>query len=191
MWYRIELNKDGSIRSCAEVEACATEGRNVRYVEADSRKDALVLVAAWWRRAETMRRNNQARITDCKKRGICVHCRSRPAEGDWRCGVCRQAQRDSADRSRRRARGEDIPRLVSHAKTDEARAASVLRDRETRARRLVRQYSRDWRMGGNLAIRTLSRVLASYDSNPDGFRAWLVSEIDRLRAQAMYTEAAE
>jgi hypothetical protein len=48
MWYRIELHKDGTARSCVEVSQSYADGRYVRYVEASTHRDALKLVRAWY-----------------------------------------------------------------------------------------------------------------------------------------------
>ncbi len=52
MWYRVELNKDGSVSSVAEVEtSVATDkGRLTRYIEAGSKAEASNLAAKWWER---------------------------------------------------------------------------------------------------------------------------------------------
>ena len=48
MWYKIEVGNDGGILSCVEVEGSIASGKYIRYVEADSRTEAVKLVQAWW-----------------------------------------------------------------------------------------------------------------------------------------------
>jgi hypothetical protein len=176
MWYRIELNKDGSVKSCAEVEACIVEGKHIRYVEADSRASAVGLVQAWWRQraavAERTRNYRQKGLCDC----------SRPVErGRKSCEACRSRRRESQKRCRARQNGEIIPlRSSKPAATDAERALAVKRIRDN-ARSRSRERRRDMSDVSRSRLRALTEVLRQFDrATPRAFRAWLVAEIDKL-----------
>jgi hypothetical protein len=55
MWFRVQLRKDGSIASCASVEAGKSDGEHVRYIEAPDRAKACAEALAWWERQGSLR----------------------------------------------------------------------------------------------------------------------------------------
>jgi hypothetical protein len=180
MWYRIELNKDGSVASCMEVEACISEGRNVRYVEADSRGAALKLVAAWWRRKAKDTEYYRKRAEAARLAGACSRCRIRPRAGGAKtCAACADQNKKLRDAyhtgARVKSRRKDM--------TDDERAAAA-------QRRLVsmRNHMAGERAlcgGGNpKKVRrvALEQVLAKFDElSPAAFRSWVQDEIAKLK----------
>lgn len=180
MWYKVEIDNEGGIKSCVEVEASVAQGRHVRYVEADSRADAIKLVQQWYRHAERSRRNTNERMRVAKLTGRCRSCMQPRGEG-CTAVYCRTCADRRAERARERFAG--APAInAPRAKTDEERAATLSRSRKGSAGGRKRS---DLLVGGGspkgAVYRKLAEVLAKLDSTtPRAFRAWLVAEIARL-----------
>jgi len=185
MWYKIEVGDDGGILSCAEVEASVAQGKHVRYVEADSRADAIKLVQQWWRQKEQARAYRAKIAATCKTERVCIYCKKNEAVGRSVCRECiaKQGERRKVERERdriRRASGVVPP--MSKPLTDADRVAQVLK-RNARAREYAKRVKTI--AGGatpkTAAHRALSRALAHFDqTTPRAFRAWLVAEIARV-----------
>lgn len=100
MWYRIEFNRDGSIKESNPVEGRGTDGGHVCYVDAENSPDAIRLAAQWRRQyLERAKLHRRAQRSEAAKSGICQSCLRRQAEGGTvRCAKCK------ADRSRPKVR---------------------------------------------------------------------------------------
>lgn len=179
MWYKIEVGSDGGILSCIEVEGSVASGKYIRYVEADSRAEAVNLVKVWWRRAAAHKMRSRIRQHVAKQAGVCIRCegaKSRP--GRTTCTPC--GVKDS-ERNQSRYRGR--PRLINKkASTDAERAAAITRSRakveENRRKQNALFGAHTPRKVTRLA---LERALAQFDATtPRAFRVWLVAEIERL-----------
>lgn len=94
MWYRIELNKDGSVHSCVEAAPSLEQGRLVVFVEAATK--ALALEASVVRR----RQRKVQYDVKLKNLGLCVNCRRPASHGKTRCDSCCEQKR-SEDRQRK------------------------------------------------------------------------------------------
>lgn len=92
MIFRIELNKDGSLRSegCHYVEQSLKNGCHVRYIEADSLENACQIALEWYQkmRARNNQQKRQARVR-AMAAGVCRSCLCRKAcEGCVQCRIC-------------------------------------------------------------------------------------------------------
>ena len=47
MWYRVELNKDGSVHACQQVDARDFDRRRIVYVEATNKAEAIQRAISW------------------------------------------------------------------------------------------------------------------------------------------------
>lgn len=167
MWFRIELNKDRSVKSCVEVESSLKDGRSVHYIEADSKAEALRILAA---RYDSYLAREKARHLSLRlsrsRQGMCIDCgrepQIRPGDKGSRCQIC--IDRMKANRF---AKG---PRIK--ATTDEEKAQKQISN-DARRRREGARYRR--RMRANL----LRAVLSNFDTmRASEFRAWLISQLD-------------
>lgn len=175
-WFRIEQTSDGSILSCAEVEAKGRKGGTVRFYSAVDASAACALAKQWYERlrsrcAEADRANYQRKID----KGVCVGnlkgCTNIPREGRRYCAVCAYAKScDNAARAKRRAQG-DMTNLSRNPDGPMAVMASVSE------RNLRRQLKERELSGGEAAARHL-RTLKKLDAlGHVAFRAYLVSKI--------------
>lgn len=148
MWYKIVLNKDGSVASCEEAAPSLDEGRCVLFVEAASKQAAI--------EAAKVRRNSRKLAYDAKLKalGLCVDCRKPAALGKTKCPACIELQRT---RDRARANGAYIPL------TPEQRSQLRTGRKHTNNERLILLYE-------------CRRVFD--ERGAKAFRAWLQSEID-------------
>jgi hypothetical protein len=180
MWYRIELNKDGSVASCTEVEACVLEGRNVRYVEANSKFLACVLVQKWWKnRAQENRR--EKKMADRRfQAGLCK-CGATAKPGRQRCPGC-QARSAQLKREVRAGRAP----LHGYSRTDAERAQAAFRRQESLKKRNDSRYEKAKQVAGASNPKKARRIaleqaLAKFDQlTVDAYRAWLVREIQAV-----------
>ena len=96
MWFRVELNKDGSVSTCTHVEARSTEaGRQVYYIEAESDTFACASAVSRYkayidRQRESMVERRAAR----KAAGLCRECQKPVGNGKLRCAECLAHERD-------------------------------------------------------------------------------------------------
>lgn len=160
MWFRVEVHKDGSVKSCDQVDGSLKNGLHVVYVEADSSEEAAVKaksyvenIRARWLRAGEKRK---ARIAA----GLCRLCGVPAPEGS----LCSKHQRKQRAADQRRRDGTAVPRPKL---TDMDRVA---RDR---AHNAVHKKTRAERQ----RLYALQDALRAYTENPDGFIEWLNREI--------------
>lgn len=173
MWYRIELNKDGGMRSCVEVSGSLLEGRSVHYVEADSKESAIaILASAWVKRKEKLVSNMKARKAAHAAAGLCGLCSRPQVPGLLLCQKHRDERktaRTDADYSPKRKQRK--PKI-----TIEEQALAMARTKE-------RERLRN-RTCSSLYVRRkiLIAVQNTYLANPETFAAWLDAEIAEAHA---------
>ncbi len=109
MWFRIEMNKDGSVLKAEHVEAKLTGGgRFVVYVDAETKESAIAsAVSRYQRYLEKQRTDKKARVDARKNSGRCVDCGRPGVLGRVRCQRC--AERLNAYRQRGRGRPHELP----------------------------------------------------------------------------------
>jgi hypothetical protein len=175
MWFKVTINKDGSVASCENVGAALENGKTVRYVEADSSEAALKIVAAWQRDREQRHVRERAKYQQMKASGLCLHCLKVPRVPDRvHCAACLEWHRAYA---RDRYHGRIDTGLRPEA--ERAKAFGEARDRKLKKMRE--------RPGGNYGFaravtrrELLAEVLKNYDLlPPEEFRVWLSSELSR------------
>jgi hypothetical protein len=158
MWWRIELDKSGAIKTCEQVELAAKSTSLVRFVEANSKAEACSDVKSWHRRyLEKARERTRSRIESARAKGMCVGCKARPAKAHR--STCQRCLDQTVKRRRDVRNGAPVRVLL----TPEQAQAHV-RESKERARR----------------NRVLIECLKQFDARgPEAFRAWLVAEIER------------
>lgn len=180
MWYRIELNKDQSVRSCEEVSCSLSgSGRTIHYVEADSKEMAIaVLVSTHLRRVKRSRDRHLDRVA----RGLCTCCEAPRVTNRF----CR-AHADAENARQRAVRNGTVKakpigrnNLRSEVEIAVLESARRLRDSQMKNERLARSGLRSKHQFERLVheAKMLSAVLSAYDSDPASFRAWLMREIE-------------
>ena len=89
-WWRVELGKDGAIKSCDEVEQTSKQGRHVRFVEAPTKADACSFAKRWVENHKKVEHErNLRRAKEAKEKGLCSRCRvNKAAAGISTCGPC-------------------------------------------------------------------------------------------------------
>jgi hypothetical protein len=188
MWFRIELNKDRSVRTCVEVEgSIATRGGSVHYVEADTKEQAIRLLAARYdRRAELVNANKRKRKAAYATAGLCRECGAARAPGKSRCAKHLELRRLGKQRIRR---GETRP-VVRLSPAE--KAAAVERQR-AQVRDGVKKTYAKYGSGANYhRFRTLVKVLEAFDGmTPGNFRMWLVQQIEANGPREAPAQAAE
>lgn len=176
MWFRIELNKDRSVKSCDEVESSVKDGRSVYYIEAPTKELAIKALAARWdRKQERARARYLAKVDLRWTTGKCVNCDNAARSKALVCDACYAKH---SERRRQRLAGVKLTRLPA-ATTPEEKAASVIKARESsratqreRNRRYWRRHRRD------MKLVTLQRALEAFDSmSSTAFKSWLLEEI--------------
>jgi hypothetical protein len=76
MWYRVEFNKDGSIKDSRRVDAVGTGTGLVCYIDADSASAAATAALAWrMRYLERVRIKSKERLESARANGRCRHCK--------------------------------------------------------------------------------------------------------------------
>jgi len=95
MWFRVELNKDGSVAKCDAVEANeSSRGGRVYFIEADSKEHALELGLKRYRAyLESQRQGMRERRARLKKAGLCRDCSGAldpeaKSQRSIRCSAC-------------------------------------------------------------------------------------------------------
>ncbi len=188
MWYRIELNKDRSVRTCVEVECSLNEGRSVHYVEADSKAAAIAILAA--RYEELLRRHRRAgkKYADRKlSEGACLGCGGERG-GTHSRTLCIACLAKARERGAKRRRGEGARVLRKHATPEEKAAVFAEAQEKARVRASKGYYIRK--------RNDFSEALQMLDRDPVALRAWLVAKIaecqDKINgARAVQPVAAE
>lgn len=177
MWFRIELNKDGTVASCAAVESSAGEaGGGVYFIEAQAPEEALRIASeAYQVRVGRSRRRYAIRILS----GRCPGCGGERDESFVLCERCRSRARK---RSRAVRAGEHDPEARPRARTPEQMAARELRRQGDERRR---QSIAHLLQSTKRKQATLAEALAQFDAlGPSMFREWLVTEIAKLGGQS-------
>lgn len=186
MWYRIELNKDRSVRTCVEVSGSLNEGRSIHYIEADSKESAIAILAASYEKARSRNRRTSAKYAEAKKaKGECTVCRKNKEPHRADNSVCQKCADKDAQRKLELKEGA-APKYHKRAKSLSDKAAAQERILEaTRAAR--RKRTRELRAAGTSlhAIRqchTQAQVyreaLEAFETmTPSRFRGWLVAKI--------------
>jgi predicted DNA-binding transcriptional regulator AlpA len=168
MWFRVELNADGSVVSCEHVESSGTEnGGSVLYVEAQSPEEALRLAAAAYDvRMGKKRKQRALRILS----GRCSACGKTNEDPFLLCAECRakgrrnKSKAHAPGRQRPRTPTEKAERELEHQKKLAAKRSVLDALRMERARKS-----------------TLLEVLKAFDDQTPGqFRAWLGAELRHL-----------
>jgi hypothetical protein len=165
VWWRVELDKDGSIKTCDAVEASQKGSTYLRFVEAETKAHACTTVKKWY---ETKKRNaavQSARAYASRKAaGTCLMCTQPKAPGRAMCELHLRVHREA---EQRRRNGD-----TSHARPHVPPAIQLAAERER---------GRVWaRAHGGSEGRMMRRCLKQFDAlGPEAFRAWLVSEIER------------
>jgi hypothetical protein len=185
VWYRIELNKDRSVKSCTEVESSLNDGRGVHYIEANSKTEAIQVLA---KRYKEIRAKKDEYCADWRQSkydaGLCGrNCgRQRKATSS----LCQECTNSQTLRQKQLADGAPSKRLPP-AKTDHQRAARLLAEQERN-----RQRTRSMASSGLLARhKILIQVQASFDSmKASDFRVWLGEKILDYEARIKKSEAA-
>lgn len=86
MWFRVELYKDGSVKSCVTVEARAKTSSLVIYVDASNDVDALSKAHAWRTKYLARARANRERfIVRRGELGQCLDCVRKALVGKKHC----------------------------------------------------------------------------------------------------------
>jgi hypothetical protein len=145
MWYKIVLNKDGSIASCEEAAQSLDQGRSVIFVEAESRRAAML--------AAKVRRNARKMAYDHKLTalGLCRDCRKPARAGKLRCVECSERK---SRYDKERARGTYVPptseersqRRIGRPKTSNERLILLYECRKVFDERGHREFRR-WLQG--------------------------------------------
>lgn len=199
MWYRIELNKDRSVRTCVEVSGSLNEGRSIHYIEADSKASAIALLAARWQKQMSRQRvyaDNRNKELDSK--GLCRRCKKRKGSTGTEslCRVCADAQNTRLALVKK---GVIKPRW-RRARTDAERAklaaASAAKDRATKAIKRLKNPGAEHALAER---RRYTKILEAFESmTPSRFRGWLVAKIaecqdkiDGKKTIAEHLQAAE
>jgi|SRR6188508_316119 len=165
MFWKVEIDKEGSILSCETVASIGKNGSRVIYVEAETKVDACTNAKAWHEHKKAYMRTFTKERRDKRIRdGMCTGCgKNRAREGRRTCTTCANSQ---------------------SARDKSGGAGRELLTPEEAARRQEAQ-STDWRRrrGGSKGS-TLRGVLHKFDEmNPDTFRLWLVGEIARIDSE--------
>lgn len=175
MWFRVEAYKDGSIKSCEQVSESFADGRNVLYIEADSKAAALQAakerINRYLARRSDAYGKQKAKRASRIARGLCCEC-ERPRVNKQHCEKHRSMEQARARRKRKlRAAGVGPKERT----TDEVRYERD-RDRDRSFRR---------RLPGNaptlFARRAmLKRCLDVYRTDPGNFEAWILAQIESI-----------
>lgn len=174
-WWRVEVNKAGSITDCEAVEYCHRNTRAVLYIRAVCREHALLEATHWLeRRREAQRAYEKTRRLDRKKRGLCIACSSKISKRSSEFCASHLASRRDYQRARKLR--QDAPPIAQPVNPIEVKARDTARHQRYR------------RMGVQLPV-----ILAVFDQI-DGrltsqFRHWLVDEIAQRSGE--HAEAAE
>lgn len=186
MWFRIELDKAGAIRSCEQVAQGFDGSKYIRYVEAETKADACSRTKEWWarRRALDSERSKQTRLRRIAS-GLCeVGCKRRPRPGHLTCAECASAKKKRSRDRLQRLRDGNTANLRLAADGEEGR---LKRERENVARG---QQMASARAGGHMAAIYLRLLMKLDEWGPERFRAWLIEHIPNY-SKLSTPEAAE
>jgi hypothetical protein len=175
-WWRVELNKAGTVTACEPVENCERNTRHVLYIQAACEQHAVAEAERWLeRRREYARQYDRKRRRARQAKGICEACDRKIAANSKTC--C--AEHLIAARDYQRTRKARIAAGIVRPITNPVVARAQEDARQMRFRRMTVQ---------------LPVVLAVYDQL-DGrlwspFRQWLVDEIAARGGDSQREQAA-
>lgn len=164
LWWRVELERDGSVKTCERVEYVATDKTVSRvYVQANNAAQAVAKAKSWYeRRKEVRRKSDNKRNAERQTAGLCRNCTEKVCARSVR--FCEKHLDEANAAQRRWAAGESKPVLVPNP------VEAHERQRETH-KALLRQYVQ------------LRVVLMMFDKmKPKQFRDWLVAEMAKRSA---------
>lgn len=182
-WWRVELGKDGAIKSCEEVEETSKQGRHVRFVEAETKAEACSSAIRWVEAFRARRREEERRrLARYKSIGKCVSC-GKPADAGTKCSACAKKQRE---RNKRLRVGVRVGTTVLSPE-------QALENRRKTANNSQRK-NKD-RVASVLGIRVTTNVVSRFkrlfdELGPEAFRAKLCEVVPDEPADRV-AEAAE
>lgn len=195
MWFKVEVNKDGSVATCEQVDVSLKSGVSVVYIEAESKEKAIEKAVAYVERIRLKARRSyeknrekilaadRARRAARAKAGICSRCDEKAVASGY-CEAHRvvyNEQRAAAKRDKRR--GIFVKKTTSIDPLQ--RAASIKAGRNESNRRANRGLRRKVRLSA------FREALGFYDANPNTFRAWLTARIVELQEAITLSQATE
>lgn len=159
MWYRVEFNRDSSVKSVDCVSARDTGSTLVCYVEAETDSGAITAASDWRRHYLQRARKNRARFVEKRlATGICLECARDAEPGQQLCFA--HAKRNVHTWQKWNA-GEGTG-VQNGALTGPGEEGMVLRQ-----------------MRSELPL--LERIVERYNINRSGFGVWLKEELRRRR----------
>lgn len=191
-WYRIELNPDGSVSTCAVVENReGGDGRSVFYVQADSEAEACLWAATLYDRRQSQKAGVKKRAAEkAQASGQCKRCHHRPAkEGRLRCEYCLKLL---ARNKARWERGETADR-VRLSPAQKAEAVARAREKKALHKKLrppivtVRK-KRAYRGPKHAMLAGIRERLLTLSSQ--AFEGWLVSKCLEARSAVLTAQSA-
>ncbi len=179
LWWRVELDRDGSIKTCSEIEYASTPERYVRFIQASTRVEACSVAKEWWaRRSSRSSACSQARRLELKVAGRCTRCRERPLCNATHCVRCR----DIVNRRNRdlRAGAEREKKALDPVEAQARERASHLKFRESHPERYA-------------TLRFVAALKKFDELGPQKFREWLVERIESVKTSVAQSvpQAAE
>lgn len=179
--WRIELNKQGSVVSCKEVESIRKGTNRVLYMEAMNPTEACSAAEIYWkneseRKAELLRRQRAKQ----DEAGLCSYwrCKSSPMPGMRMCLKHHHAALGRGERHLKRKRGE-LPPLD--------RASPEQQVAKKRSRALANLHKRGGAWSG-IARGLLSKLEELCPGEAIAFRDYLISEINKRSAPEFHVQ---
>jgi hypothetical protein len=153
-WWKVSLDKDGTILGCEQVDEAARGSKLICYIQATSKVDAVC-------------KKYSARIyAQHKDAGQCTRspCKNPARPGRVTCAGCAHAINVQCAQRRARRKGGDL--------TDRRKTSTPEARREAEL-----ETKRRWRKDKITLFGHI--VLREFDARgPEGFRAWLVEQIE-------------
>lgn len=165
-WYRVELDKDGTVVSCAQCEAPSRPGYRVFYTWEASEDAATRKAVARYQAYLTKQREDQrTRRARNKQAGKC-QCGRAPKPGQEQCQVCL----DSAEDSRLRAQDRVTGTAYAPPKTPRPELLAKRKEQHDNSTRLeiLEEVQRAW----------------CHCKTEREFTAWLQAQLKQLRRAA-------
>lgn len=168
MWWRVELDKQGAILSCAHVEMSGSSRGRIRFVEADSDAQACSRGLSSYRRSLERSRSAAKRMREARRAaGECIRCGIKSAGS-----LCESCLRLERERAKDLREGAD-PVRNSYPSEELAAEAHAARVKAGRLRFSDRHKGRP--------AYELKTLLAKFDSMEHAaFRDYLVERIGSL-----------
>lgn len=180
MWFRITTNRDGSIAECAQVEgSLCYNGKRVHYIEAESKEQAISILAARYDRLLEQGKASTLKHRDALSVDKCLGCPAEARAGGRYCIDCLLKKRER--RIALAAGGERLRKAPARTATEKA---ASYRDKLDRLKKTQKKLG-----GGSTRnyekLCFLRSLLRRYDENPKHFRAWLIAEIDKRAGKSV------